>query len=454
MKRSSSKSIVLALSVVSLLAFSLIAGSLVGHSSYEEEDPIFQSPPGEKEPGPPDDLPDPGERGRKLGRSLISFNTTDTGISNYSFGLEEEIQIFEEIAVDDFDKEEERERGVRHEIDGNDADFRIHDNPAGLLKLNVEGEGRNLSFSLGDMEIEEATERWINMRHGNFSARLMLVAGTNETVLGPELDENILNYTVQDEARFLFRIGRKDLAQIGLGEFVEAGISEGNIGAEFRIEKSQESNYVKNEVSYRDVNLMAEMEDENKLGLEVSSDTLGDEGTIMLVDVSSTVMDVEDEEDIGINFDGEPAKQIDEPEKLIDMDEAAYSIIIGEEDSFILFRVPHFSTHTIMIEHVTETIEEVLGSLQYYLSTAGITAGLAFIGVLYKKYDKKIKESGLKDYKKEKDDGDKDQKKKNRDVVSIDGTSEQYEKNLGKGSEKRIKSGKKDEKKGIKVRKN
>lgn len=448
----------LTLSVLSLLTIPVISGVSIGNSFYGEDDSemMSQGPPDDR--GPPGDErgpPEPGEMGRKLGHienrrgSFLSFETFDGGIENYSLAFAEDLQVFEQVDVEDFEIKEERERGVHSDVIGNDSKFRTYDNPSVQMKLDVEGEGRNVSFRLGEMEIGETTDRIINMAHGNFSARLMLVAGTNRTVSEPEIEDEVINYTVEEEARFLFRLGRKDLDGVGLSEFVDEGISQGKIGAEMRVEAVNEDEYAEQEITYQDVNLEPRLENQDKLEMEVSSETLGEEGTVLLLDVASSVMDIEEIEEVEIDFDGEPAKHVEDLEELTEADEPAYSLFIGEEDAFILFRVPYFSTHTITVEHITEAVEDFIGSLRYYLPSAGLTAGLVLFGVLYRQYDENDK--GKKKDKKNKQKYNKKKKK----VVSLAGDPEKFEEDLGKESEKRIKSGKKEkeDKEQTKVRK-
>ncbi|MEF8835994.1 MAG: hypothetical protein V5A76_07565, partial [Candidatus Thermoplasmatota archaeon] len=381
------------------------------------------------------DPPGPGGFGED-GGSFVSFDTIDKGISNYSI-RDEDTSIFEEVWIDEFGKYDERAAGATYFLKGNAAEIQLYDTPSRILKVEVyslDESGRNVSFRLGDMEVDNdmSEKNRVKISDDNYSGNLISLDTPGHAQRVDGGNDKFINFTVEDRATFIFRM-EMDGFQEEVRNFVRERMKEGRLGAEFRMVSTEEG-YNYTSISYRNVNMQAQMRDENKLDMLVSSETLGDDGTLLLLDISSTVMDISSIGDIDLRFDGDPAVFIGEPQELDDSNDPSYTLIPGEEGTHILVNVPEFSTHSITVEYITDPVDQYLGSLTYYIPAAMASGGLVILGLLYKKEDKKKKEE--------------DRKKKR---ISIAGDSQNYEK--GKGKEKRIKNSKNDKDQGTRVRK-
>jgi len=405
--------------------------------------------------GPPEGVgpvrPDPGEMSRRIGAfeeeigSFVSFEPMEEGISNHSIrvGEDEYLTIFDEVSIEEFGKYDERDAGPTYFLRGIAAEFQLYDTPTTLLKLDVYslGEsGRDVSFRLGDMDDIEVDEKEVRISNEVYSGSLIYLDRRGQGQQGPEErndftieNDDLISFTVEERATFIFRM-EMDGFEGRIRNFLRERIRKGRIGAEFRIE-SKDEGYIHKSTSYRDVDMKAQMRDENTLEMLVSSDTL-DEGTLLLLDISSTVMEISSKEDIDLHFDGELAEFVekDNIEELDESDEPSYTLIQGDEGTHILVNVPTFSTHSITVEYITETLDQYLGSLIYYIPAAIGSVGLVLFGLLYKKRDKK-----------------EEKKKDNNKRVSIGRHPKNYKKD--KGNEKRIKGDKEDKEKETRVRK-
>ncbi|MBS3790411.1 MAG: hypothetical protein KGY66_05795, partial [Candidatus Thermoplasmatota archaeon] len=359
--------------------------------------------------------------------------------------------------IDEFGKYDEKVAGPKYFLKGNAAEFQLYDTSSRIFKLDVYSlaeSGRDVSFRLGDMEIDdEVNERegWVRISNDVISGNLTSLNISDHAQQGNENfmieNDEFINFTVEDRATFIFRLDM-DGFQDRVRNFVSDKIRKGKLGAEFRIESTGEK-YNHISTSYRDVKMQAQMRDENTLDMLVSSETLGEEGTLLLLDISSTVMEINSREDIDLRFDGESAEligdlsELDEAElseafsELNESDDPSYTLIRGEEGTHILVNVPEFSSHSITVEYITDAVDQYLGSLRYYISAATASVGLVIFGLLYSKRDKK------KEKKNDKNENDR--------RISIDKHPKNYEK--GEGNEERIKSSKKDKEKETRVRK-
>jgi len=437
-------SILLIVSVIPAVSASS-AGSSFNH---------LESQPG----GPPDDVgpvrADPGGMSRRIGGfeegigSFVSFEPMENGILNHSIriGEDEHLTIFDEVSVEEFGKYDESVAGHTYFLKGNAAEFRLYDTPTTLLKLDVYSlseSGRQVSFRLGDMDVIEVdeSEREVRISNEVYSGSLIYLDRPGHAQRGPEENngfiienDEFINFSVEGRGTFIFRMEMDGFGQ-KIRNFVRERMRRGRIGAEFRIESTDEE-FRHTSTSYQDVNMKAQMRDENTLEMLVSSDTLADEGTLLLLDISSTVMEISSKEDIDLHFDGELAEFVekDNIEELDELDYPSYTLINGDEGTHILVNVPTFSTHSITVEYITERLDQYLGSLFYYIPAAIASVGLVLFGLLYRKRDKK-----------------EEKKKDNNKRVSIGRHPKNYKKD--KGDEKRIKSDKKDEDKETRVRK-
>ena len=397
---------------VSLIALILILSSIAivssgSSSSYYSSEHERRHPPGGM---------DPGNMTRKIGGfenrigSFVSFETIEDGIANHSvfIGEDEHISIFDEISVEDFNRYDERTAGQTHFLNGHGAEFRLFDNPSTMLKLDVhsfEGADREVSFRLGDMEIEEEKDGMVRISDGTYSGNLIYrdvsIPSIPDPIGGDAFggeNAEFINFTVEGRATFIFRM-ETDGFRDEIVNFMREGMRKGRIGGEFRIE-SIDDTYAQTSFSYRDLSMEAQLRDGNKLEMLVSSQD--EEGTILHLDISSSVMDISSEEDVELRFDDEIATNLEDISDLEVTDEPSYTLIHGEEGTHIFFNVPSFSTHSITVEHLTEvveTAEQVFGSLIYYAPTALITAGLVIVGLLYKERSAKSRKKDKKDKK-------------------------------------------------------
>ncbi len=452
MRHQGIKKILMISFITALLLFSTAIAVFTASADSSSEFSQAQDKPD----APPDDVGpvklDPGNMPRKIGNfegkagAFVSFDTVENGISNhYLNGENQQIKIFEKISVEEFGKLDEESMGHTYFLKGDGAEFQLYDNPSTMLKLDVyptEESGRNVSFELGDMEVGETEKGRVSIIKDDYSGSLLSI-----DIFGPgrqdprERDDfrnennGSINFTVRERATFIFRM-EMDGFQERVRDFVRGKMRTGRIGAEFRIESSSEG-YNQISFSYREVNLKAKMREESTLEMLVSSKTLGEEGTLLILDISSTVMNISSREDIDLRFDGETADFTDEISELDKSDDPIYTLIDGKEGTHLLVKVPNFSTHSITVEHITDSMDQYLGSFNYYIPAAMASVGLVTIGLLYRKNEKKDKKKK-----------DSDQKNKR---VSINGDPKSYEK--GKGSEKRIKSSKNDKDGETRVRK-
>lgn len=432
------------------VVFPASAGTSLDHTEDEENGKV-DGPPVDIDPDPI--VPDPGNMTKKIGGfgedmgelvgSFVTFETIENGISNHSLTISEDkqLEIFEKISVEEFDKYEERIVGHTFYLEGNGAEFQLYDSPSTMLKLDVhpvEESERNVSFKLGDVNVDQIDKGRIGITNEDYSGNLISIDTSGSDRQPPierdnfmEVKDGFINFTVEERATFIFKM-EMDGFQKETRDFVREGIRRGRIGAEFRIESPDEEGYIHTSFSYRDVDMKAQMRDENTLDMLVSSKTLGDEGTLLLLDISSTVMDISSKEDIDLLFDGKSADFMEDLSEVDESEDPSYTLIHGEEGTHILVNVLEFSTHSITVEYIADVVDQYLGSLTYYIPAATASVGLVIFGLLYKK-------------------NDKEEKKKKDRRVSIDKHPKNYEKE--KGDVKKIKSSKKDKEKETRVRK-
>ncbi len=391
--------VVLALSFITALLISSSFLTVLSATDPPENDYDDQNGDHGYYPGPvyPPEIPDPENMTRRIGHFdgetgyFVSLEGTEDGISNHALrtGREQFLTIFDEIFIEGFGKYKEEEFGYRYVLKGHAADIHVYDNPSISLVLNVGtiGSERLVSFKVGDFEVLQNGNEFVRIGHGDYTGSLISIEhGYSRSE--PDIDDGFINFKVTDHTTFVFRLERKGFMDIRLSEFINDNMCQGRIGAEFRLETFQEY-YFYMHVSYRDVNLATRMRDEKTLDIMVSSETLGEEGTILLLDISSTAMDISSAEDLKLDFNREKAALVDDYSDLEDSRGPAYMVITGEEGVRILFNVPHFSTHTITIVYIAEVSEHYLGSLLYYVPTAVFSAGIVLLGLM--SYNKRVK---------------------------------------------------------------
>ncbi len=404
--------------------------------------------------GPPEDvIPDPGRMRERIGSfmgdkrgSFVSFEAYDGGFRDHKLESTDNITLFEKVSVEDFKLFEENSHGARYVLEGDGAEIEIFDNPSALFKMElrpVESK-RNVSFSLGDMTIQKEGTQRIDFSFDSYerSASLVLIEPVKSEENFAEIQDGHINYTLKEKTTFLFNIeSENEQEREQFSNEFKGAIAEGKIGGQFRVESANDQ-IKQMSVSYRDVNMMGQMKNERTLEMMVSSETLGKEGTVLTIDVSSSVMDIKSAEDINLKFDGKNAFLADDFSDLESADDPAYLIMVGEEGAQLLVRVPEFSTHSITVEYLEGVTEEYLGSLVYYIPSALLSIGLVLFGVLYRRdHDKK-----------EKDDEEENKEKEEKDnMVAIGANPRNY--NRDKKNEKNIKSGEKEEKEETRIEK-
>ncbi len=454
--------VLIAVSPLGMAAFSTLEYVENGKEKfyiYGENTNIYTSSAadrGENGPGdipspgiPPSEPVDPGNVTDKIGEfvgttgSFVSFDTTDEGISSHSFrvGDNETISIFDAITVDDYGIYQEQIIDHTYTLRGNAIEMRMYDNPSALIKLTLNPleSNRSVSFRIGEMEKKEKIGGTIVMgfedpHMGDYQGSLMHIKEKDEHHITPDIKNGFINYTIQDQTTFIFRMGSND----DISNHIRDEISNGAIGAELRMEMIEDKLKLM-PTSYRDVTLMGHMIQEDELDIMASSDTLGEKGTILFLEISSKVIDISSIEDIQLSIDGEIASVMSDYRDIKFQNEPSYWLNIGENDIQLLVNVPHFSSRSITIGYVEEISEQYLGSLTYYLPSAVISAGLVILGVLYQKHKKKNKNV-------------KNQEKKGKNLISIGADPTKYDWNESR-DEKRIKSTKKEKKEGTRVRK-
>jgi len=426
-RRSSTMLGVSLIALLMILSTAAAASHAPSYVSSDVEDSDANDPPGDIDPDPI--VPDPGNMTTKIGGfggtieepvgSFTSFEINESGISNHHLTVAEDQQIclFEEISVEEFGRYKEKVIGHTYLLKGNAAEFRLYDNPSTMLRLDVysfEESGREVSFRLGDMEVEKRREGMVSLSNGDYSADLISLDSSDPGRHDPgerddfrEENDGFINFTVEDSSTFIFRMDM-DGFEDEISDFVREKMRIGRIGAEFRIESTEEGHAQKH-FTYRDINMKSQMRDEKNLEILVSSEH--EEGTLMLLDISSSIMDIESKDDIELRFDGEPASFEEDVDSVDESDGPSYTLIHGEEGTHILVNVPYFSTHSITVEYLTapaETVEQYLGSLTYYIPTAVVTAGLVLVGLLNRGFDKRSKKKKKEDKKVPMDDRLKD----------------------------------------------
>ena len=346
--------------------------------------------------GEPKDLPipvDPPDVGDKIpgigdfdGTTgyFVCFEVIEEGISNHEIkiGDDQYLTIFDEITIEDFGMYSEEILGYSYVLKGLAAEIRVYDNPSVSFVLNVGtlGSERTVSFKVGDLEILQNEHDFVRIAYGDYTGSIIPIVD-GAPVGEPEIEDGYIRYKITDHTTFVFRLEIEGLMDAELSDFVNNNIFQGRFGAELRVESSRESyNYMF--VPYRDVKTVARMRDKNTLDIMISSDTLGDKGTILLLDISYTAMDISPSEGLELDFNGEKVALVGDYSDLEDSNDPAYMVIIGEERFHILFNVPHFSAHTITVRHVVD-VSEYLGSMLYYVPAAVFSAGIVMLGTIF-----------------------------------------------------------------------
>lgn len=339
---------------------------------------------------------------------FVSFELVEDEIRNYSIKRNNgSIRAFNKVSIENFIIDDEESKGSFYDIEGEDVDIRIYDVYPGILKINSESEDLfKISFDLGDFEVNGKNGRNLNLTYKNHTAKMLAVtqgppsnvprnhnAGENGNgnppvnitpPVGPkkklniEVENGYINYSSTADMFIMFRMTEaKDEKESEMEENISKGISNGEIGGEVEVDKDN-GRYKEVSLSYADMNIMTQVQEKNRIRMMVSSETLGENGTIVTAGISRSVLNADDVRDIKVAFDGKNISMADDYKDLKNSsDGAEYLVSIGQDKVQVLVMVPHFSTHSIDIFKSVSSIAsntEIIGDLSYYLPAVLITS--------------------------------------------------------------------------------
>ncbi|MEF8832773.1 MAG: PepSY domain-containing protein, partial [Candidatus Thermoplasmatota archaeon] len=342
-------------------------------------------------------------RERGVGRSwngtqgnFTSFDLLEDGISNYTLHTNNtNLLLFESVRIQDMIIEETETQGAHYEIEGNETGIRIYDVAPALMKINTESEEEpgKVSFDLGDLEAGEQEGPNLNLSYGNYTAKLLSVSqgdGPWDESLNINVSEGTVNYTFEEDLFLVFRMTdfetqemeqeregdrereREHEKEREMEQNISDGISQGKVGGEVIVDRD-EKGFSETSVSYADMQMMTQAQENDRIRVMVSSDSLGDEGKIVGIKIYKEALDVDRLEELEITFDGEEIGMADDYDDLVESsDEAQYLVSMGSESTEVLVMVPHFSTHSIEIARADTGIGSLI-DVQYYIPVAIIT---------------------------------------------------------------------------------
>lgn len=333
---------------------------------------------------------------------FVSFDLVKNKINNYTINIgNDSINAFDKITIENFIIDDEESKGSYYEIEGDDTKIKIYDVAPGLLKINSEGEElTNISFDLGDFEVNGNNGRNLNLTYNDYNAKILAVShGPNrempveidddngkppvnitpknlpENYLDVTIENGYLNYSSTGDMFILFRMTNlENDDEDEIEDEVNEGISKGEIGGEVTID-SGKGEFKEVSVNYADMKMMTQVKDKNRVRVMVSSDTLGENGKIVSTEIYKEVLDVDKPKDVEVRFDGEKISMADDYKDLKDTsDGAEYLISIGQNKVQVLVMVPHFSTHSIDIMKAVGSGSNIIGNFSYYIPAVVITS--------------------------------------------------------------------------------
>jgi len=333
---------------------------------------------------------------------FVSFDLFQNEIKNYTVKrVNKSINVFDKITINDLIIDDKENKGSYYEIEGDDTEIKVYDVRSGLLKIDSEAEElTNISFELGDFQVDDKNGRNLNLVYDNYSAKILSVTQGPPDDIPNDEDDNgkppvnitppntkprndfemdvengYVNYSFEGDTFILFRMtDLEDGEENEMNENINKGISKGEIGGELTIDSEKGENKQVS-VNYADMNMMTQVKDKNRVRVMVSSDTLGENGKIVVAEIYKNVLDVDDIDDLEIKFDGEKISMADDYSDLNDTsDGAEYLVSIGQDKIQVLVMVPHFSTHSIDIIKTIENAPELIGNFSYYIPAVVITA--------------------------------------------------------------------------------
>lgn len=288
----------------------------------------------------------------------FSYNSSTGEITNFTLGG---TPVFSSILIDDWSPVIKHSGSeIRFEMKSksdNDDDedgveritLEIHDNPKGLIKVDVKG-NKNVTFVLadgisGDIDVSENV---INLS-GELNGTLVQIGHENGTVDFSKDGNKNFTANVTD-AKLMFRthpVTVMTQAQFNHRNQVTTGIMAGDVGAEVDIEDEDSSSTV----VYDSLNISIEQVENNTVSINISSEL--SQGTTVSLSVSSDILKVVQGENVTILFDGKQIHMADNYDDIMNPDDddgaAEYLVVVGSEDVEVLVSIPHFSAHSITI---------------------------------------------------------------------------------------------------------
>ncbi len=295
----------------------------------------------------------------KFNGKYVSFEYNDsTGeITNFTLGV---TPVFSSILIDDWSpdmklKGSEIRFETKSKSDNDDDGYgveritlEIHDNPKGLIKADIKGT-RKITFVLADgiSGDGDGSENVINLS-GALNGTLVQI-GHEEGKVDFSISGKNVSANVTD-AKLMFRthpVTVMTQAQFNHRSRVTTGIMAGDVGAEVDIEDEDSSSTV----IYDSLNISIEQVENNTVSINISSEL--SQGTTLSLSISSDILEVMQEENVTILFDGEQIQMADNYYDIMnpydDGGAAEYLVVVGSEDVEVLVSIPHFSAHSITI---------------------------------------------------------------------------------------------------------
>lgn len=379
---------------VLLLALTLLLVSLGplaqagSHDDQDEqgEDDDRRGPPGEDDDegppgdaGPPAGVPPAGaghiqQSASGFSGNFIAFDLTSDGLANFTYG---DAPVFDRVTVPGLVMDESRAHGARVDIEGevddDDVEFKLHDTPTSLIKIEIRGSA-HLEIELAGNVTPSIDGRTVNVVGPEFKGVLWADEG-RLTVNG-----STIHADGRAEVKYMTARGPRsgDGQAADAAEEITQAASKGRVGAEVRA--FRQGGQFRSEVAeLSDVSVMASQSRDGVLML-VSSDNETGRTIVAHVDRSALPGNASGME---VRFDGEPIELADDLADVLDPSNdngAEYVILEGQGGVQVLVSVPSFSTHTVEVAGLpgAEVLTQLsLTQIATALGAAAVTVALA-----------------------------------------------------------------------------
>ncbi|MEF8873523.1 MAG: PepSY domain-containing protein [Candidatus Thermoplasmatota archaeon] len=261
---------------------------------------------------------------------------------------------------------------------------------------NIMDSPRKVSFDLGNLEVVKQEGPNLILSYGNYTAKLLSVSEGEESwneSLNISIGDGVVNYTFEEDLFLVFRMTdfegeeREREEEREMDKNITDGISQGKVGGEVMIDRAGDR-FSDTSISYADMQMMTQVQENDRVRVTVSSNTLGEEGKILAITIYKEVLNADSAEELELTFDEKEIDMADDYEDLTDSSEGAeYLISTGSEKIEVLVMVPHFSTHSIEIARAETDIGSLV-DLQYYLPVVAIMAIIVLATVWFTKKEK------------------------------------------------------------------